>query len=680
MRFRRLTIRLQTSDGPYGVTLDFPDGLVVMWADNSMGKSTCVKSILVALGMEAMLTTQQSDLPLPPAVKARLDSDNGEHDVIESEVFLELENQKAERIVVQRTIKGSRDKNLITVHEGPILTSPGQSVASRDYFVNRQGAATRDSGFHFYLSKFFGWQLPQVQTYDGNEYPLYLQCVMPYFAVEQTRGWSTVQPPLPTHFRIREAHKRAVEFILNLDAHRNALKRQEIDLEITRIAVAWAAQVGRANELAEQKAVRVQALPQKPTATWPPLVTPSLMAPVGSEWISIRDRADGFQAALDNLVKKEIPRVNEIASSAQAELTAAEEVIQDKQTLLSRLLESFAMEQLEVERIEERLKAIAEDIQRNKDIRVLKNLGARQGSAVDDGSCPICHQSIHDTLVPIDFAQTVMSLDESIEFLSEQRRTYEVVLANAAKVVDSRSLQVSTLREEISTTRQTVRALRQTLVSDGRQPSIAAIQVQIRLENSVVSDRDTQNRFEKIVNGFEDLANSWKIAQEEAIKLPKDDVSEDDRKKIGIWTNILRDQLSQYGFGSFPESQIVISTDTYRPEHEGFDLEASFSLQNSISASDLIRTIWAYLNGLLEIARTEDTHHPGCIIFDEPRQQSTRDVSFGELLKRASVAGNFSQQVIFFTSENRERLKGHLSGLPHHLNEIEGRVLKKIPS
>jgi hypothetical protein len=71
MRFRRLTIRLQTTDGPYGATLDFPDGLVVVWADNSMGKSTCVKSILVALGMEAMLTTQQADLPLPPAVKAR---------------------------------------------------------------------------------------------------------------------------------------------------------------------------------------------------------------------------------------------------------------------------------------------------------------------------------------------------------------------------------------------------------------------------------------------------------------------------------------------------------------------------------------------------------------------------------------------------------------------------------
>jgi hypothetical protein len=62
--------------------------------------------------MEAMLTTQQAELPLPPAVKTRLESENGEYDVLESEVFLEIENSNAKRVVVQRTIKGTRDKNL----------------------------------------------------------------------------------------------------------------------------------------------------------------------------------------------------------------------------------------------------------------------------------------------------------------------------------------------------------------------------------------------------------------------------------------------------------------------------------------------------------------------------------------------------------------------------------------
>ncbi len=50
MRLRRLRLHVQTSDGPYGTEIDFPDGLVVVWADNSMGKSTCVRSVLVIIG------------------------------------------------------------------------------------------------------------------------------------------------------------------------------------------------------------------------------------------------------------------------------------------------------------------------------------------------------------------------------------------------------------------------------------------------------------------------------------------------------------------------------------------------------------------------------------------------------------------------------------------------------
>jgi hypothetical protein len=634
--------------------------------------------MLIALGMEAMLTANQADLPLPPAVKARLDSGNGEHDVLESEVFLEIENAQGVRIVLQRTIKGSRDKNLITVHEGPALTSQGSAVRTTDFFVSRQGAATREFGFHHFLSKFLNWALPLVQTYDGNEYPLYLQCIVPYFVVEQTRGWSTVQPPLPSHFRIRDAHKRVVEFLLNLDAHQVALKRQEILFEKSRVESEWTAQIGRASDLGEHIGGTIQALPQKPVASWPPQVLPVLVVPAGNEWVTIKQRVTSRQAKLHQLVQQEIPRVQEIVSSAQAELTEAEQKVRDQQTFLSRLLDSLAMEEQEVKRIEERLEAVDEDIQKTKDVRTLKQLGSRQDSAIDRGTCPVCHQTIQDSLVPLVAEQAVMSLDENIHFLTEQRRTYEAVLTNTRRVVDSRTIQVRALREDLSSLRERVRILRQTLVSDGRLPSLAAIQARIELENAVSKDEETQEQFEKILEGFVGLSQRWQAVQEETQKLPKDDVTESDKKKILAWTRSLRDQLTQYGFGSFQVNQVLISPDTYRPEHEGFDVETSFSLQTSISASDLIRTIWSYLHGLLELSRTEDTNHPGCIIFDEPKQQSTRDVSFSELLRRAALAGQFGQQVIFFTSENQERLKTNLLELQHTFKPIDGRLLKKL--
>jgi hypothetical protein len=306
--------------------LDFPDGLVVVWADNSMGKSTCVRSMLIALGMEAMLTFSQSDLPLPPAVKARLESDEGEHDVLESEVFLEIENSRGQRIVTQRTIKGERDRNLITVHEGPVLTSPATVVPTRDYFVNREGAATRESGFHHFLAGFVGWSLPAVQSFDGAERPLYIQCLFPYFVVEQTRGWSTVQPPLPMHFRIRDAHRRAVEFLLNLDAHQVALKRQELLLEKGRIESDWKAEAMQVTQLAEMASGAVQGLPRQPISSWPPQVAPSLVVPSGERWIALAERLNGNRTELSQLVDQEIPRVQEIASTAKAGLAQVTEL------------------------------------------------------------------------------------------------------------------------------------------------------------------------------------------------------------------------------------------------------------------------------------------------------------------------------------------------------------------
>ena len=268
MRLRQLRIAVGTTDGTYGTELNFPDGLVVIRAENSMGKSTCARSILVVLGMEAMLTTSQQDLPLTPAMTVKLDGGTGSHPVIESDIWLEIENAHGRRVAIHRTVKGKRDKNLITVHMGPALTTPGH-YAYEDFFVTRGGSATRSAGFHHFLANFLGWELPTVQRYDGTEVPLYLQCVLPFFMTEQTRGWSSVLPPVPTHFQIRDAHKRAVELLLGMDAHRIALARQELQLRKTRLESRWTVQIRQLRELAVAAGGVLAYAPESPTTTWP---------------------------------------------------------------------------------------------------------------------------------------------------------------------------------------------------------------------------------------------------------------------------------------------------------------------------------------------------------------------------------------------------------------------------
>src|SRR3546814_15078025 len=64
----------------------------------------------------------------------------------------------------------------------------------------------------------------------------------------------------------------------------------------------------------------------------------------------------------------------------------------------------------------------------------------------------------------------------------------------------------------------------------------------------------------------------------------------------------------------------------------------------------------AYEIGLMELGQIYATNHPGVLLLDEPRQQSSSKVSFGKLLERASAHRHGNQQVIVSTSEDFETL------------------------
>jgi hypothetical protein len=69
----------------------------------------------------------------------------------------------------------------------------------------------------------------------------------------------------------------------------------------------------------------------------------------------------------------------------------------------------------------------------------------------------------------------------------------------------------------------------------------------------------------------------------------------------------------------------------------------------------------------------------GCIVFDEPKQQSAADFSFAALLKRAATSKARGQQVIFSTSEKRERLDEMLKGLDCKYIKFDGKMLTPMP-
>jgi len=671
MKIRYLRIRISADNGPHGVDIEFPDGLVVLRADNTMGKSTCVQSILVALGLEATLTTSLKDLPLPHVMKEELYSGDKIVRVLESDIYLEIENKQKERVVVHRTVKGNRNKNLITVIYGPALTNDQDFYESEDFYVSLAGAATRERGFHRFLAEFLGWRLPEVQTFDGEERPLYLQCVFPYFVVEQKRGWASLTPPIPPQFRIKDPHRRSIEFLLNLDASKIAAKRIELNARAKDVENSWALTANEIQYLAGAIGGVVNNFPNRPILHWPPEVAPVIQVHRENEWITLDNLLKRNKKELKTLLEEDIPVVSTITDSANTDLADAQEELNQKEVVAAKLLNSLELERGEVQAIESRIERIKEDIQRNKDTQTIISLGSIAPSVIHQ-ICPTCQQPIGDALLPLAHEHRVMSLGDNLSFLDEQLRTFTASLKNAKTIVSARESHVVQLRDELMSVRAKIRTIHETLVSDERLPSMEAIRRRVELEESINRQKMALEQFQVKLGKFDFYSDEWLEIQKEKESLPSEDASLDDKRKLKIWNQVFSNQLQKYGFQSIPINTVTISGDTYIPKHEGFDLPSN------ISASDFIRIIWAYLSGLLDVSRELDTNHPGFLIFDEPKQQSAKEFSFSALLEKASESSEYGQQVIFATSEDKEALKKILQKLPHTLHDYEGRIIQPI--
>ncbi len=96
------------------------------------------------------------------------------------------------------------------------------------------------------------------------------------------------------------------------------------------------------------------------------------------------------------------------------------------------------------------------------------------------------------------------------------------------------------------------------------------------------------------------------------------------------------------------------------------------------SASDLIRSIWAYRLAFLELARHCDTNHLGCLILDEPGQQEMSEASLVSLLRRAASASGAEQQVILATSEDEQVVRAALVDHPATILNFDGWILRPL--
>ena len=671
LRFRHLELRAVTQEATVGTNIDFVDGLNVLAAPNTSGKSTCVMSLLYALGLEGMLGPSQSP-PLTDALQQSVMIDGHEAAVVASHVRVEIENHKGERFTATRQVTGTtKDRQLIRGVMGADLTQPSVGYPRKDFYVRTQGAAQNQLGFHRFLAEFSGLELPRVPGAEAESIPLYLECLFPFFFVDQLTGWRDVKSRMPTYLRVPEMAKRATEYILGLDILRRAIERQELEQRVEDLKNQWNRAIEKAKARAATDNVVLRGIPDSPQATWPPSPLPQAIYSDGEDWVELSLALQRLRDRQQQIVDEEIPKAEQVSQEVLSELRKSEERMAAFTARLDQSTSELVAERIHVGSIHKRLQALQDDLKDYIDLKRILDRGGDVPLKTAESVCPTCHQEIKDALLPQERSATPMTLEENIAFIRDQIATFARMRRDALEVLEAKEQQQSAISNRIQDISQQIRALKRTLQSDGRVPSVAAVREHVALDEAADRLQEALEQIDSRLATLGNLSEEWIAVTGRLKSLADARLSDMDEKKLAHLEMSFVSQLEAYNFSSFLIEHLSINRESYRPMRDGYDVGLT-------SASDTIRMIWAYLLGLIEVDRKFHTNHLGVLVFDEPRQQGAEKLSFDALLHRAAETGAAHQQVIFTTSEDRQVLEEMLQSIQCNFIPFEGKILKPL--
>ncbi len=632
-----MEITANTNGGVFLANILFSNGLNVIRAENSSGKSTCVNAIAYGLGLEAILGPGRKR-PFPKSLYEVIYDNKKEEKpyfVSGSSVCLTVRNNKNQEAKISRDILGLENKIKVII-----------DGVEKDYFLGSAGevgSAKSERGFHNWLAEFINWELADVVTFNGKETKLYLECIFPLFFIEQKRGWSEIQANTPTQYGIQNVKKSATEYCLGIDSFEHSKKLAKLKNEIDKSVEEWDDLRSSAEGIADFNSVRINRLPD--LDKFDNIQSIEFTYLENDVYISVQDQEKALKKHIENL-DREI-EINAIDTDAVSNQLGRIRTLQREYDETSSSIESTL---LAISEIDSKLSTLHHDFDQYQQLRRLKSVGSNIAKDLDMSKCPICESELYDTLGSSTVKRQPMTLEENIDFLKNQIDFFKSIKTRSVTELQEMQSKAKLLHAKLDAENEKLKEIRsdQSDLSGIAKGKIREkIEAEIQIKNvdklkEILSDLNEQKSR---------IYNSWKLASDSLKLARKDRYVEDRGLMIRKLQGLVKENLTEFGFKSSSIDLVTISEQTLRPEQEGYDIVAE------TSASDYIRIIWSYTLALLELGGIEESvKHGGFVVFDEPRQHEASKISFTSLIKKASESGNYGGQVIFATSLDKEEL------------------------
>lgn len=652
LRINRIKAISKTDSGNYGFDYSFKSGLNLVCSNiNTRGKSSALLAIYYCLGFEEIVGGRGKKT-LTSVYKTVVEDDQGiDHKVLESELWLEIANGN-EIITIKRTAEmEGRNENLITVYHSNMENAHKSETFVEDMYVHAQNSTTSICGFHAFLEKFIGLELPLVPTNDGVEYKLYLQLLFSAMFIEQKRGWADVFSAMPVFNikdakkRVKDAKKRVIEFVLGLDTLSNEKKRASLKLQESSIVTQWSQLRQEMDALTRRENCLISGIPSKPC-----ILDNDFDSKVSITTISGNASISDYLMNLEERRRQlnfKTPKIVENFDELQEELEKTETAINELESERARISQAMSYEKMTLNKLEDNMATLETDLRNNKDALKLKNMGSEIGITSYEGRCPTCGQSVQDSLLPTQNCDQTMSIDDNICHLQSQYTMIEFAIKAHRQNIQTADTTLQSLSGRLFTLRRLAKTIRSDLFSIDDNLSETVVYERISVENEIQALNKLKQEISSRVTLLADLSTKWTKYLADRKALPKSNFTLQDEDKVKQFEANFKYYLKAFNYRSVSSFEnIQISRETYLPISEGFDMKFDSS------ASDNIRAIWSFTLALLKTSLEKGGNHPQTILFDEPGQHSIVTEDIVSLLNEIIKLPGNNQVILGITLSN----------------------------
>ncbi|QDX29482.1 hypothetical protein [Dickeya poaceiphila] len=671
LKIERLIIRTSTSDGIYGTDLKFDYGLNIISAENSSGKSTCIQSIIYALGLEGILGPSRNN-PLKSALTTKLrDYNDNEIPVNESKIYLQIANKNSKTITILRKSDSDASK-IVTVFDCEFDRINPQKFT--DYFLKDPGSAQREKGFHYFLSNYLGIKQPQVLKYDGTKCPLYIESIFTVNYVEQTRGWGGILNITPTYLGIKDLSQNILEYTLDLDIREIRRKREIYLDEKKNQETKWLNTLSDLESNAKAYGFFVsRRIPEKITARSEIYQDSDLYTlDENNREISLSQEKSNHEKELE-IVKRKLNN-DDISNNGSLDLVLdnLRASLENHENALSLLISDIESNRQYIISINRSLNDTKESLRKYRDIEKLQLLGSQEEFSFVEGSCPTCGQTIENTLLPATLDGKILTIEDNIKYLEKTLAVFNSLARSEKSKFEKKEATLKVANARVRDLRYQVKETQRSISSPINSEIRELIRKEVKLEKDIENLNSLLNYELSKKDTLLAVISDWSECNNKLTTLPYDGFTHRDNLKLKLLRDSFKSNLQDFGYKSTPIENFSLSSNTYKPTIDGIDIGSE------ASASDNIRVIWSYLYSLLMLDSNEiSTNHLGLLIMDEPRQQETKDVSFKTFIKKASESYLEEKQIIMGTSEKYNDLISMLEGLHVNLLHFNSNIIRK---